>query len=52
MNAKATLHVKADGKNEHHIIESVFKGFARALRFAVSRNERIQGILPSTKGII
>jgi len=52
MNAKATLHVKADGKNEHHIIESVFKSFARALRFAVSRNERIQGILPSTKGII
>ena len=52
MNAKATLHVKADGKNEHHIIESVFKSFARALRFAVSRNERIQGILPSTKGTI
>lgn len=52
MNAKATLHVKADGKNEHHIIESVFKSFARALRFAVSRNERTQGVLPSTKGTI
>lgn len=52
MNAKATLHVKADGKNEHHVIESVFKGFAKALRFAVSRNERIKGILPSTKGLI
>jgi len=38
MNAKATLHVSADGKNEHHMIESVFKGFARALRFAISRN--------------
>ena len=52
MNAKATLHVKADGKNEHHIIEAVFKGFARALRFSVSRNERIRGILPTTKGTI
>lgn len=52
MNAKATLHVKADGKNEHHIIESVFKGFAKALRHAVSRNERIKGILPTTKGTI
>jgi imidazoleglycerol-phosphate dehydratase / histidinol-phosphatase len=52
MNAKATLHVKADGKNEHHVIEAVFKGFAKALRFSVSRNERIKGILPTTKGTI
>ena len=52
MNAKATLHIKAVGKNEHHIIESVFKGFAKALRFAISRNERIKGILPTTKGTI
>ncbi|CAN5351823.1 hypothetical protein BH23BAC3_BH23BAC3_23630 [soil metagenome] len=52
MNVKATLHVKATGKNEHHIIESIFKGFAKALRFAISRNERIRGILPTTKGTI
>lgn len=52
MNARATLHVEADGKNEHHIVEAVFKGFAKALRFAVSRNERIKGILPTTKGTI
>lgn len=52
MNAKATLHVSADGKNEHHIIEAIFKGFAKALRFSVSRNERIKGILPTTKGTI
>jgi len=52
MNVKATLHVEAVGKNEHHIIESVFKGFAKALRFSISRNERIKGILPSTKGTI
>lgn len=52
MNLKATVHVTAVGKNEHHIIESVFKGFAKALRFAISRNERIKGILPTTKGVI
>lgn len=52
MNAKATLHVTASGKNEHHIIEAVFKGFARALRFAVTRTERTVGILPTTKGTI
>lgn len=52
MNVRATIHVKADGKNEHHVIESIFKGFAKALRFAISRNERMKGILPSTKGII
>lgn len=52
MNARATIHVKADGKNEHHIVESIFKGFAKALRFAISRNERMKGILPSTKGMI
>lgn len=52
MNVKATLHVRATGKNEHHIIESIFKGFAKALRFAISRSERIRGILPTTKGTI
>ena len=52
MNAGATLYVKADGENEHHIIEAIFKGFAKALRFSVSRNERIRGILPTTKGLI
>jgi imidazoleglycerol-phosphate dehydratase / histidinol-phosphatase len=52
MNAKATLHVTANGKNEHHMIEAVFKGFAKALRFSISRNERNMGILPTTKGTI
>lgn len=47
--AKCTLHIKAEGENEHHKIESIFKAFARTLRMAVKRegNE-----LPSTKGII
>lgn len=52
MNAKATLHVTADGKNEHHVVESIFKGFAKALRFSISRTERTKGILPTTKGMI
>lgn len=52
MNVKATLHVNASGKNEHHMIESIFKGLAKALRFAISRNERIKNILPSTKGML
>ena len=52
MNARATLHVASKGKNEHHIIEAIFKGFAKALRFSISRNERIKGILPTTKGTI
>jgi len=38
-------------KEVHHLIESVFKGLARALGMAVERNPRIKGI-PSTKGII
>jgi imidazoleglycerol phosphate dehydratase HisB len=52
MNAKATLHVDAVGNNEHHIVESIFKGFAKALRFSISRTERTKGILPTTKGMI
>jgi len=52
MNVKATLHVTATGKNEHHVIESIFKGLAKSLRFSISRNERIRGILPTTKGTI
>lgn len=50
MNLKATLQVRADGKNDHHKIEAIFKGFAKALRFAVTRTERSKGILPSSKG--
>lgn len=52
MNAGATLYVNANGENDHHTIEALFKGFAKALRFSISRNERIRGILPTTKGVI
>lgn len=51
-NAKVTLHINvAYGKNTHHIIESIFKGFGRALDQASLKNPRIKGI-PSTKGAL
>ena len=50
-NLQANIHINIKyGRNEHHILESIFKAFARALRFAVSRDKRIQNLLPSTKG--
>ncbi|HKX78390.1 MAG TPA: imidazoleglycerol-phosphate dehydratase HisB [Novosphingobium sp.] len=49
--AGITLHVEAlYGQNNHHICESIFKGFARAMRQAVSIDERKAGAIPSTKG--
>lgn len=50
--ANITLHVKVQsGRNAHHIVESQFKAFARALRQAVSPDTRLTGI-PSTKGTL
>lgn len=50
-NAGITLHIKQlAGKNSHHIIEGAFKSLARALRIAVSADERKAGEIPSTKG--
>lgn len=52
-NAQITLHIKLiHGDNTHHIIESIFKGVARALDQAVTIDERIKGEIPSTKGVI
>jgi imidazoleglycerol-phosphate dehydratase len=52
-HAQATLHVdNLRGRNAHHIAETVFKAFGRALRMAVERDPRMQGILPSTKGAL
>ena len=46
------LHIKEMyGENSHHIIEAMFKAFARALDEAVSYDERVHG-LPSTKGAL
>jgi len=47
-----TLHIDAiRGNNNHHIIETVFKAFGRALRMAAARDPRVTGI-PSTKGAL
>ena len=52
-NMKATIHVKnIYGENTHHIIESIFKGFARALKEAVSINNDYINEIPSTKGVL
>ena len=50
-HAPATLHIdNLAGRNAHHIAETMFKAFGRALRFAVSQDERMPGVIPSTKG--
>lgn len=48
---RCNLHVKAVGENNHHLIEAVFKGFARALRMAVERRPFCYD-LPSSKGML
>ena len=51
-HALATLHIDClRGENSHHIAETVFKAFGRALRNAATRDERVTGI-PSTKGVL
>ena len=48
-----TLHLTVkSGQNLHHILEAAFKAFARAFRMAVETDERIKGIVPSTKAFI
>ena len=50
-HAKVTLHVdNLRGVNTHHQAETVFKAFGRALRMALTADERMAGIMPSTKG--
>lgn len=50
-HAQVTLHIdNIRGKNAHHIAETVFKAFGRALRMALEADPRMQGMMPSTKG--
>jgi len=49
--AKCNLNIKADGTNEHHKIEAIFKGFAKAIKMAVKRDIN-NNALPSTKGVL
>ena len=52
-HAGANLHVKVlYGRSNHHKIEAVFKCFARAVRYACSRDARLKQQLPSTKGLL
>jgi imidazoleglycerol-phosphate dehydratase len=51
--ARANVHLRiVYGRSSHHQIEAIFKAFARALRFAVSRDKRLRNVLPSTKGLL
>jgi imidazoleglycerol-phosphate dehydratase/histidinol-phosphatase len=49
--AKCNLNIKAEGTNEHHKIEAIFKAFAKAVKMAVKRDME-KMILPSTKGVL
>jgi len=51
--ARANVHLRVPyGRSSHHQIEVMFKAFARALRFAVTRDKQLRKILPSTKGLL
>ena len=50
-HALVTLHVdNLEGRNAHHVAETIFKAFGRALRMALTLDPRMSGMLPSTKG--
>jgi len=49
--AKCNLNIKAEGQNEHHKIEAIFKVFAKAIKMAVKRDVD-KMVLPSTKGVL
>jgi imidazoleglycerol-phosphate dehydratase len=52
-HANVTLHIdNLKGGNAHHIAETVFKAFGRAMRNAMTFDERMNGIMPSTKGVL
>jgi len=50
--SKSNLNIKAEGDNEHHKIEAIFKAFAKAIRLAVQRDQNNLDSLPSTKGLL
>lgn len=52
-HAGVTLHIdNIRGDNAHHIAETIFKAFGRAVRMALSYDERMEGVMPSTKGAL
>ena len=51
--SKCNLHIQnLYGKNNHHIIESCFKSFAKSLRVAIEIDDKIKNIIPSSKGVL
>jgi imidazoleglycerol-phosphate dehydratase len=51
--AAASVHLRLlYGRSTHHQVEALFKAFARALRFAATRDRQLQRVLPSTKGLL
>jgi imidazoleglycerol-phosphate dehydratase len=51
--AAANVHLKlVYGRSSHHQVEAIFKAFAKALRFAVTRDKQLRRVLPSTKGML
>ena len=50
-SARANLNIKAEGTNEHHKIEAIFKAFAKAIKMAVRRDPE-KKVLPTTKGML
>jgi len=48
--AYCNINIKAEGDNEHHKAEAIFKGFARALKMAIQKTN--ENTIPSTKGIL
>lgn len=52
-SASANVHLKlVYGRSSHHQVEAIFKAFAKALRFAVTRDKQLRRVLPSTKGVL
>ncbi len=51
--AKCNLHIEnLYGSNNHHVIESCFKSFARSIRMAICVDKRVEHIIPSSKGVL
>jgi imidazoleglycerol-phosphate dehydratase len=52
-HAGVTLHIdNLKGSNAHHVAETIFKALGRAIRMAITPDERMAGIMPSTKGVL
>ncbi|MCR9066431.1 MAG: bifunctional histidinol-phosphatase/imidazoleglycerol-phosphate dehydratase HisB [Cytophagales bacterium] len=50
--SKCNLNIKCEGDNEHHKIEAIFKGWAKAIKMAITRDINAMDSLPSTKGVL